>query len=109
MGTALGPSALAYRSMLTCPYLCKFYCHSLLASAWASAMPYLVRCPTARTPFLPHLTRLCCPTRSELLSEDEEPLLLLPPAHVSTALWVALRVLAAGDKQLAAWGGIEVG
>ncbi|KXZ53733.1 hypothetical protein GPECTOR_6g650 [Gonium pectorale] len=44
---------------------------------------------------------------SELLSPEEEPFLLLPPAHVSTPLYLALRVLAAEEAELAGFGGIE--
>ncbi|GLC60363.1 hypothetical protein PLESTB_001604200 [Pleodorina starrii] len=36
--------------------------------------------------------------QSDLLAEDEEPFLLLPPRHVNTSLYVALRLLAGGGS-----------
>ncbi|KAG2499786.1 hypothetical protein HYH03_002083 [Edaphochlamys debaryana] len=44
---------------------------------------------------------------SELLAEDEEPLLLLPPRHASTALFAALRAAGAADGELGGWASLE--
>eukprot|EP00198_Chlamydomonas_reinhardtii_P003225 XP_001692561.1 predicted protein [Chlamydomonas reinhardtii] len=45
---------------------------------------------------------------SDLLSAEDEPWLLLPPRHVNTAAWAALRVLAATEAELGGWaGGME--
>ncbi|KAG2434596.1 hypothetical protein HXX76_007491 [Chlamydomonas incerta] len=44
---------------------------------------------------------------SDLLSDDDEPWLLLPPRHVNTACWAALQVLAATDAQLGGWRSME--
>ncbi len=65
------------------------------------------RAQTRRRPDKSATCSLKCRQRSELLTEDEEPLSLLPPRHVSTSLWAALRVLAAPDDQLASWQGMQ--
>ena len=46
-------------------------------------------------------------TRSELLSEDEEPFEVLPGACIGPSLLVALHVLLAGEAEFQAWRGLE--